>query len=247
MKASCSSSGYLHVQLYANRKASTKLVHKLVAEAFVDNSYRLPEVNHIDGNKMNNRLDNLEWVTKSENLRHAARIGLRTSPMAGRHGKDNPSCKPILQYSLEGTLIRMWDSCADASRVLGINYNCIMSSLSGKGKTCGGFIWKRVTDGDVPQRIDPIVKRPRRYNVPHFKHPSKTKYGKIQQFTLDGELVATWDCCMDAVRTLGIPKQYIYDCLSGKRTSSLGFVWKKVHLFIGSSRPVGSPSGPAGG
>lgn len=65
------SKGYEIVDLYKNGKRKTVRVHRLVAEAFIPNNDNKPEVNHIDGNKHNNNVDNLEWVTKKENCRHA--------------------------------------------------------------------------------------------------------------------------------------------------------------------------------
>jgi hypothetical protein len=68
--------GYLQVQLYVEGTHKTFSIHRLVATAFVDNPYGKPHVNHIDGNKHNNSAGNLEWVTISENLLHAVRLGL---------------------------------------------------------------------------------------------------------------------------------------------------------------------------
>jgi hypothetical protein len=64
-------SGYLSVNLYANGKARLTSIHRIVAKVFIPNPKRKPEVNHKDGNKKNNILGNLEWVTKSENQKHA--------------------------------------------------------------------------------------------------------------------------------------------------------------------------------
>lgn len=63
--------GYLAVNLYINNKCKHYYIHRLVAEAFIPNSNDLPCVNHIDGNKENNSLENLEWCTRSENEKHA--------------------------------------------------------------------------------------------------------------------------------------------------------------------------------
>lgn len=70
--------GYLKVGLYHKGKMYTRKVHRLVSEAFIDNidPYVKNEVNHIDGNKTNNNIDNLEWVSRKENIRHAFKIGL---------------------------------------------------------------------------------------------------------------------------------------------------------------------------
>lgn len=69
---------YLQVNLWLKNKTKKKRIHRLVAEAFIPNPNNLPEVNHIDGNRYNNHVSNLEWVTSSENKLHAFKTGLRT-------------------------------------------------------------------------------------------------------------------------------------------------------------------------
>lgn len=72
-----SSTGYYNVGLCKNNKRSCRKVHRLVAEAFIPNEEGKPQVNHKDGNKRNNNVENLEWVTSRENLVHALDTGLR--------------------------------------------------------------------------------------------------------------------------------------------------------------------------
>lgn len=69
--------GYVRVELWENGKGRKYLVHRLVAQAFIPNPERKPQVNHIDGDKSNNKISNLEWVTQSENQIHAYRCGLQ--------------------------------------------------------------------------------------------------------------------------------------------------------------------------
>lgn len=71
-----SKDGYATVQIFKDSKPHTFKVHRLVATAFISNQDNLPEVNHIDGNKTNNTVENLEWCTKSHNMRHAYENGL---------------------------------------------------------------------------------------------------------------------------------------------------------------------------
>lgn len=76
MKGKITRCGYRMVILTVNGKKLCQSIHRLVAEAFIPNPNNLPEVNHVDGNKLNNRVDNLEWVTKKQNLVHARDNGL---------------------------------------------------------------------------------------------------------------------------------------------------------------------------
>lgn len=77
---------YLLVSLRHEGRSFTKTVHRLVAEHFIPNPLNKPEVNHIDGNKLNNNVCNLEWVTSSENSLHAIKTGLQkpTKPHLGK-------------------------------------------------------------------------------------------------------------------------------------------------------------------
>lgn len=69
--------GYLSVEFLKDGKRKRFKVHRLVAQAFIDNPNLYKEINHIDGNKKNNEAENLEWCSRSENLKHAYRLGLR--------------------------------------------------------------------------------------------------------------------------------------------------------------------------
>lgn len=74
--------GYRRVVLTTGHKSSFKHVHRLVAEAFIPNPDNLPQVNHKDGNRLNNRADNLEWCTHSENIQHAYDTGLKSGKLS---------------------------------------------------------------------------------------------------------------------------------------------------------------------
>jgi hypothetical protein len=77
LKGSFGSTGYKHIVLSKNGKYKTKDVHRIVAETFIPNPFNLKYVNHIDGNKANNSVNNLEWVTARENTKHATLLGLK--------------------------------------------------------------------------------------------------------------------------------------------------------------------------
>lgn len=80
LKSGTSSKGYQQINLCRNGKQKTMKIHRLVAEAYIPNSKNKPEVNHKDGDKSNNVISNLEWVTPKENMRHAYDIGLIRAP-----------------------------------------------------------------------------------------------------------------------------------------------------------------------
>lgn len=121
--------GYLEVSLYIKQKRHNFLIHRLVAQAFIPNIKELSEVNHIDGNKSNNRSDNLEWCTNIENQQHAIRTGLR-------------KVKKVCQYSLNKELIKVWNNQYEASRKMSIAQESINRCCNQKVKTAGGYIWR---------------------------------------------------------------------------------------------------------
>lgn len=136
---------YLHLELWENGKGKHFLVHRLVASAFLKNDNNLPCVNHKDENPSNNRVENLEWVTPKENTNYGTRNErvsekLKGKPKSEEH-KRNIS-KPILQYTLDGEFIRVWDSATTASKELNIQYSHINDCCRRKRNKCGGFIWR---------------------------------------------------------------------------------------------------------
>ncbi len=76
LKQSISPYGYYYVGLHINSKQYGNLIHRLIALAFIPNPKNKPQINHIDGNKANNHVNNLEWCTQSENMQHSYKIGL---------------------------------------------------------------------------------------------------------------------------------------------------------------------------
>ena len=139
---------YSTVSLY-NKKQFHFKIHRLVAEAFIPNPDNLPQINHIDGNKQNNCVDNLEWCTCSHNIKEAYRLGLMTPDNHKgifKKGHHLTSTKRILQYDLNNNFIKEWSSITEASLCFKNISNNPMTNISGvlRGlrKSAFGYIWK---------------------------------------------------------------------------------------------------------
>lgn len=147
LKPATNKYGYLQVGLSLNCKINSYTIHTLVAKAFIPNPENKPTVNHVDGNKLNNNKTNLEWATKSEQAIHSLKTGLRTMPNAwiGKFGSKHGASKKVIQYRLNGELIKEYDSIIEAANENNINPTLISGVCKGKKKTSGGYIWKYKT------------------------------------------------------------------------------------------------------
>lgn len=134
--------GYLHVGLYFTKKQYMLKVHRLVAETFLDRIDGKPEVNHMNGNKSDNRVENLEWVSREENMSHSYEHLGRRSAWKNCPGALHPKSRPVIQYSLAGEAIRHWESMGLMEKATGFFYTNISACCRGKQKTAYGYRWK---------------------------------------------------------------------------------------------------------
>ena len=131
--------GYLMVTLSKDCKGKRYFVHRLVADAFILNKNNKKEVNHIDENPKNNKVNNLEWVTHLENSNYGTR-GKRISKNLKEWCKKN-RVKKVKQVSLNGIFIKEWESAKDVQKELGINSKGISLCATKRRKTAGGYKW----------------------------------------------------------------------------------------------------------
>ena len=125
-------SGYLFVTLYKNRKRKSHFVHRLVASAFIGELPDGYQVNHIDENKKNNNVENLEYVTPKQNSNHGT----------AKERKAEKRRKRVEQYSKSGKFINGYNSLVEVEKQTGIKKTSICNNLKRRSKTAGGYVWK---------------------------------------------------------------------------------------------------------
>lgn len=128
LKGDSNGKGYRFIKFSDNKRIYK---HQLVARAFIPNPNNYSIINHIDGNKDNNDVKNLEWCNYSHNCKEAYRLGLHI-----------PKGIPVVQKTLDGKFIKKWSSMREAERETGVAYECISRCCKGKLKTSGGYKWE---------------------------------------------------------------------------------------------------------
>ncbi len=134
MKQSINRTGYNRIGLKKDGKIKQHLVSRLVAMHFIDNPDKKPCVNHVDENKKNNTIENLEWVTHKENM-NARGLGKR---MKAKFKLSNS--KPLYQYTKDGVFIKKWDSGLQAQKA-GYTGTAISACVHGHQNSHAGYVW----------------------------------------------------------------------------------------------------------
>lgn len=148
-------SGYLSVMM--GGLGIRQYIHRLVAAAFLDSNIECNQVNHKNGIKSDNRAENLEWVTSSQNIRHSYDVLGRIPSWLGKRGAANKSSKSVVGKHITTGEIVTYGSCGEAGRN-GFDFSEVAKCCNGKRKSHKSFVWawgamNGVVFGDEPQRM----------------------------------------------------------------------------------------------
>lgn len=215
LKQSLNDKGYCVVHILCHDgKQRDRLVHRLVAKAYIPNPENKPTINHINEIKTDNRVENLEWATYLENNTHGTR--LQRIAQTKHMGK----CIIVKKISLDGEEICTYSSIVKAAKDVGCSEIGIRDCLKGIHKTCGGYKWEFVgygTKGANPQ----ITARNEKIRQ------EKIEKKKVYQFSLKGELIAEFSCVKEASKAVGTTVATIYYGLHHKLNMAYGYRWSK--------------------
>lgn len=134
--------GYLRLNLCVNSIQIHKMIHRVVAEAFIPNPNNYAQVNHIDGDKTNNKVENLEWCNNSMNQLHNVHI-LKNHNVKDKFGGKAPKAIKINQIDKEtGEIVKTWDCIKDAIDA-GAASSMVCRALKNSSMTCKGYRWQK--------------------------------------------------------------------------------------------------------
>lgn len=140
---SSNQSGYIYSEIYVEGKKIKCYIHREVARAFLEKLPHHQCVNHKNGMKQDNRLENLEYCTYSQNIQHAYDTGLKYK-----------ATKIVAQYTTSGEKIKVWQSVNEASKFHGVSPPSISACLTGRERTCAGYVWKYEIADKIGMSVD---------------------------------------------------------------------------------------------
>ena len=195
--------GYMQVQLFNNGLMRTIEVHVLVAKAFIPNPDNLPMVNHIDEDKTNNHVENLEWCTNQYNVRYS-------------------SAKAVDVYTKDGEFVETLEAIADAAA----KYNTEVSNISACCKrnygTCVGYQFRYHGE---PFQKKPVPPKTMKRKERKGHNSNESRYVTLYEYAIDGTFITVWPNSNAAARAYGIEGTNIRKCGRGEITTISGKIF----------------------
>ena len=210
-QSNCRNKYHSYILTLPNGTKKRCATHRLVAKAFIpnDDPEHKNQVNHKDGNVLNNNVDNLEWVTQSENQRHALENELRQY--------DHVFC-----FNKDKKLVAEYKTIAEACRAVDISLSTLGIALrSPKAKLTNGFYWDR-----NPELRETIF----------YKNTGKAK--KTYQYDLNGKFIAEYPSTGAAARATHSNRRHIGTCCRGGLKTHNGFIWRYAEDIVSPSRKL---------
>lgn len=201
LKPKINKGGYRTIGLTKDGKRKYYMVHRLVASTFIKNPYNLPQVNHKDENRQNNRVDNLEWCTPKYNINYGNSIRKRS--------------KSVRQYTLNGLFIHEYVSGFEASRLNNISRTNLYNALNGNTDSAGGFLWK-YTDDEKRKEAEERRKKRATYN----------RKGAIIQYSIDGNKINEFVNEIAAARFVGVSRVAIRKNCTEETKTCKGYIFR---------------------
>lgn len=203
---------YLAYTVTHRNPRKREYAHRMVALAFLGSQpSNKHNINHIDGDKYNNKLENIEWVTQSENTIHAYKLGLMVSPRAslGKFGADHHRSKRVFQFNLDGSLIASFGSMKEAERKTGFFSSAISKCINYKSntRTAFGYIWS------FNEEVEPNI------NAKYLRR-------KIVKMDLDGNFICKYNSATAAAKDNNINTSGLIFAIKNNSKTRRGYIWR---------------------
>ena len=197
---------YKFVTLLINGQQKRMRVHRMVAMTFIENPDNKPYVNHINGIRYDNNVENLEWVTQSENIQHAVRTGLM----------QNGRKKAVIQYNLNGDRMATFDSASEAARQTGGSQSKITMCCKRQRETANDYQWRYYDDIQDVQKVEK-------------RFITGKKVAKCDE---EGNILEIFPSFKEAARAVNGTSSAISRVCSGTNIRHKGYKWKLVEEIV---------------